>query len=208
MGFIKSGVDDADVSVSWKTCVHSLNILRLILLDAALGPEADAYIPQAVMYAVRGFKSELWAVRNSCMMVFSAIVQRAVDNDKKECGGAKAATAIEFFQRYPSLFPFLLNELATILDFDVQTDADIWPKSVCPSGGAERSQENYTLPPTLFPILLLLSKLRCVIHFDMSSMYDAPQCCDRWNCADSGRSRQQRFEGRFWPRFYWENTSS
>lgn len=164
MRFIKSGVDDDDASVSWKTCVHSLNILRLILLDAALGPEADAYIPQAVKYAVRGFKSELWAVRNSCMMVFSAIVQRAVDNDKKECGGAKAATAIEFFQRYPSLFPFLLNELAAILNFDVQTDADNWPKSVSPRSGVEESDANCTLPPTLFPILLLLSKLRYFVY--------------------------------------------
>jgi thyroid adenoma-associated protein len=61
------------------------------------------------MIAVKGFKSPLWAIRNSSMMVFSSVVQRTVDNDKRESGGIRAATASDYFHRFPSLFPFLLS---------------------------------------------------------------------------------------------------
>jgi hypothetical protein len=36
-------------------------------------------------------------------------VQRTVDNDKRESGGIRAATASDYFHRFPSLFPFLLS---------------------------------------------------------------------------------------------------
>ena len=118
-------------------CVHALNVLRMILIDATLGPDLDAFIAgdhlhvntihpfihlltprntfslrrsltqsrklplthplilldldpptqpiaECTQLAVQGFKSNKWAIRNSSMMVFSSVVQRAVDNDKNE----------------------------------------------------------------------------------------------------------------------------
>ena len=66
--------EETGVHVHWRTCVHSLNIVRLILLDAALGGDLDPYITTAVQLAVRGFRSPRWAVRNSSMMVGAAAV--------------------------------------------------------------------------------------------------------------------------------------
>lgn len=60
---------DVMEGVAWRTIVHSLNILRLIILDATLGPDLHPFIAQATKIAVRGFQSPLWAIRNSSMMV-------------------------------------------------------------------------------------------------------------------------------------------
>eukprot|EP01041_Mallomonas_annulata_P002162 gene2162-4208_t len=177
-----TGDDDGDHSSAsvheehWKTSVHALNIIRLILLDGALGPDLDQFIAQATILAVRGFKSPRWAVRNSSMMVFASVVQRSVDNDKNDTGGGRPpTTAYEFFHCFPSLFPFLLQELATISGFDVAMDVDGWPVSVTEKSQtqSQTTEGNTTatattaaaaldvrLHPSLYPLLLLLSKLR------------------------------------------------
>jgi Putative death-receptor fusion protein (DUF2428) len=48
---------------SWRICVHALNVIRMILIDAALSPELDAFIAESTELAVRGFQSRHWAVR-------------------------------------------------------------------------------------------------------------------------------------------------
>ena len=59
---IKTATDDMNQQkdqqskVHWRTCVHALNIVRLIVLDAALGPDMNGYIPEATMLAVKGFR--------------------------------------------------------------------------------------------------------------------------------------------------------
>lgn len=68
-------------SEGWRKSVHALNILRLVLLDSTLGPNLGPYVAPATEVAVNGFKSSLWAIRNSSMMVFAAVVQRAVANE-------------------------------------------------------------------------------------------------------------------------------
>lgn len=110
------------------------------------------------MIAVKGFKSPLWAIRNSSMMVFSAVVQRTVDNDKRESGGIRAATPSDFFQRFPSLFPFLLSELVEIVGADIQFDSKHWPVNVVISRMV--SSPSNSTHPSLYPILLMLSKMR------------------------------------------------
>jgi hypothetical protein len=44
--------------VAWRTIVHSLNILRLIILDATLAPDLHPYIPQVYLTLIRLL---LWA---------------------------------------------------------------------------------------------------------------------------------------------------
>ncbi|CAM9271211.1 unnamed protein product, partial [Ectocarpus fasciculatus] len=138
----------ANSAIGWRACVHAINVIRLLVLDGVVGPRLTSFIAQATIVAVRGFVSSRWAVRNSAMMLFSAVIQRSVDVEKRESGGGKAATAVEFFQRYPSLFPFLLKELASICHFTVEIDTDSRP---CGPTATH---------PSLFPILLLLSKFR------------------------------------------------
>lgn len=163
-GLMSSDLDSGKPKVHWRTCVHSLNIIRLIILDSAMGPDIDSYLSEATIIAVNGFKSPRWAVRNSSMMVFASIVQRAIDNDKNTSGGSRAATANEFFARYPTLLPFLLTELATILDFFVEIDSSGSVTNVFKSDN-EKSRRFVSEDPSLFPILLLLSKLRPSFSF-------------------------------------------
>lgn len=172
----------ADSGSSWRVCVHALNVLRLILSDAALGPDLDPFIARCAEMAVRGFRSTKWAVRNSAMMVFAAMVQRAVDNQKNESGGAKAATVQEFFQRFPSLYPFLLTELAEISGYDVQC-VHGWPvnvvalpqlqphglKAEVATGGHANDQH-----PSLYPVLLLIAKLRSAVLGNCDSTSPTP----------------------------------
>ena len=55
-----TNTSNSDNGADWSTCVHALNALRLILIDAALGAEIDVYVPRATMLAVRGFKHLQW----------------------------------------------------------------------------------------------------------------------------------------------------
>ena len=90
---IKLGIHKNCNTVHWKLCVHSMNVLRLLIGDATVGPALNPYITQCVQYSVQGFESERWAVRNSSMMVFTAVVQRSVDVDKNDSGGSSAGKA-------------------------------------------------------------------------------------------------------------------
>ena len=150
-----SSLDDSHLSDSnsWRKRVHALNITRLILLDASVSPDLDPYVPSIAEIAVLGFKSRLWAVRNSSMMVFSALVQRAVTNEKNDFANKHSSTPTDFFNTFPSLLPFLIRELKS---------AALWDSSY-----ADRSSNL----DTLFPLLLLLAKLRpeVMIIDDVSS---------------------------------------
>lgn len=130
----------------WKMAVHALNVLRLIISDGSTA--VDEFISAATQYTIHGFKSSQWAVRNSCMMVFSSIIQKSVDRDKNNSGSITAATVTEYFRRFPELLPFLHKEL---LDIIVNLS----------TSGIES--------PSLYPLLLLISKLR-------SSVDDSVTC--------------------------------
>jgi hypothetical protein len=172
-----------DAQSSWRTSVHALNVLRLIFIDATLGKNhhTDRYISDAIMIAISGFKSLKWAVRNSSMMLFTALVQRTVDSDKNvtfnspgktvERMKSKAIHIDDFFTRFPSLFPFLLSELAFATNHRVVCKDDI-PESVIPNDlltGCHPDVRQLTesteacdreeTPPSLFPLLLMLSKM-------------------------------------------------
>jgi hypothetical protein len=154
-------------SGSWRMCVHALNVVRLILLDAVLAPQLDVYIARTLQLAVRGFTSKHWAVRNSCMMVFASVIQRAVDNDKADSGSARAINIREFFVRFPSLLPVLVSELKACLQVGPYTNLNDLGSATSGSSSSSAVQDFNTLlscgsavHPSLFPILLLLSKLR------------------------------------------------
>jgi len=108
---------------------------------------------------VRGFTHSRWAVRNSAMMVFASIVQRAVDNHKGSEASARGTTARSFFARFPALLGFLLAELAGITGHAVQlSPEDGKPVGVTAVEGTAPTTGGLT--PALFPILLLLGKMR------------------------------------------------
>ncbi|XP_025991728.1 thyroid adenoma-associated protein isoform X2 [Solenopsis invicta] len=126
---------------------HSMNILRALFRHSQLGDMVKNYIADGLMVAFRNYESGTWAERNAATLLFSALiirifgVQRTKDHinlttDNKMTGRI-------FFERYPSLLSFILNELQTF----VLTNGAIIKSNV-------------------HAILLLLSRLYINYHFD------------------------------------------
>ncbi len=148
--------------------VHALNILRSLYRESKLGDLVVPFIPEGVMTAIDGFSASLWPVsshthtytsdhthtrtsptpthiyqvRNSSTLLFSALISRVFGAKRvqDEHSIENKMTAREFFSRFSPLYDYLLEQLkisATEL-----------------SGPIVR-----LLQPSLFPSLLLLSRL-------------------------------------------------
>ncbi|XP_046339064.2 thyroid adenoma-associated protein homolog [Haliotis rufescens] len=124
--------------------VHSLNILRALFRDTRLGEDVVPYIADGLKAAILGFKSQVWAVRNSSTLLLSALMTRifGVKRSKDESAISKknCQTGRAFFHRYPSLYQFLLSELD-----DATQDIDC--------------SERLHLHPSLYPVLMVLGRL-------------------------------------------------
>jgi hypothetical protein len=169
----------------WKLSVHALNVIRLILLDSSFGNDLDRFIGDMMVSIIRGFQSPIWSVRNSSMMCFSAIIQRIVSrkdknhqnnsfqfnrpNPSQKISDHGNMNIEEFFQRYSSLFPFLLNYFQKNLifhnneitnDYLSMTTTDMMiGTTTTTSLSFQENQEN-----SLFAILLFFSKFKLFVN--------------------------------------------
>lgn len=145
--------------------VHALNILRHLFLDTNLAKEMSTYMPHAMVCAIRGFGASTWAVRNSSTLAFSVLLNRSLGGTTQR----KTFTASEFFLRYPTLCPFMLDCLVRATE---KLDDD--------SGGA------LLLHPELQPVLVLLAQLSPPSHVrddqeHLKSFIPILQRCSRYN---------------------------
>jgi len=62
--------------------VHALNILKVIILDAALKAAINSFVDHCLISAFVGYTSPCWAVNNSATMMLSAVMLHAVDSHK------------------------------------------------------------------------------------------------------------------------------
>ncbi|KAL6425099.1 hypothetical protein ACFW04_009413 [Cataglyphis niger] len=101
---------------------HSMNILRALFRHSQLGDMVKNYIADGLIVAFRNYDSKTWAERNAATLLFSALiirifgVQRTKDHinlttDNKMTGRI-------FFERYPHLLPFILDELQTFVSIN------------------------------------------------------------------------------------------
>jgi hypothetical protein len=174
------GVANGDVGVGpsgademWRSQVHALNVLKAVFQDARLADDLVVFVSSALVVAVKGFSDPRWQVRNSCMMLFTQVLQRALGNKRvgytDESAAQNGVTAQQFFACYPMLHPFLLGQLeGTVEDlYSLQqpvaenTSANSRKRKqaqeVPDAGAAAKSVDGGT---ALYPILLLLSRLR------------------------------------------------
>ncbi len=49
---------------------HALNIMRALFRCSAINTDMHTYVGDAVEYAISGFASPFWAIRNCCMQLF------------------------------------------------------------------------------------------------------------------------------------------
>ena len=125
--------------------VHSLNVLRMMILDAPLSNEMAPLVGDAIVSAIIGYVDSEWSIRNSAGMVFAAAMLRVIDADKNavntDTTSKNAITLTELFQCYPALSGVLLGVLSACVDGDLKVEG----------GGA--------LPPIL-PILVLFYRVQ------------------------------------------------
>jgi DNA gyrase inhibitor GyrI len=120
---------------SARKTVHALNILRAIFHEATLATHITQYIESGFTCSLNGFCSTNWTVRNSSLMCYTSLMQRALGKNVK-VSSDHALTSREFFSRYPSLRPLLVSQLSIA------------------------TKDHNSLHPSLYPSLLLLSRLR------------------------------------------------
>lgn len=96
----------------------------------------DQYIGDALILSIKSFAYDDWSVRNSALMLFSALANRTIGrHTNSEVLGARK-NFIEFFVRGPKLVGFFNEEIDRFLK-----DSDS------------------SLYPSLYPITLLLSRV-------------------------------------------------
>ena len=142
----------ASDSASWLSRVHALNLIRLIFLDRAFSLPILAHVSEGFLAAFCALSASEWAVRNSGMLLFAALLQRALrqsrtrDANASQADDANGIGIRDFFSRAPAVRPYLITSLDAVLHGST---------GLVHAGGAGGVKE----PPELYPMLLLLSKL-------------------------------------------------
>ncbi|XP_033733610.1 thyroid adenoma-associated protein homolog [Pecten maximus] len=123
--------------------VHALNTLRSLYRDTRLADDVAPFVADGLRAAILGFQNPFWAVRNSATLLLSALMTRVfgVKRSKDEGSVSKknCQTGRAFFHRYPSLYKFLLDQLAEATE--------------------NIGKGVLYLHPSLYPILMVLGRL-------------------------------------------------
>ncbi|XP_058805836.1 thyroid adenoma-associated protein homolog [Phymastichus coffea] len=111
---------------------HALNILRALYRHCLLGDLVKEYIADGFIAAFKSYDGQSWAERNSATLLFSALVTRVFGvqrtKDHVNLTLHNRMTGKIFFEKFPSLLSFLLNELST---FVCENEDQIKPKIQC-----------------------------------------------------------------------------
>ncbi|KAG4306045.1 hypothetical protein PORY_000033 [Pneumocystis oryctolagi] len=94
--------------------IHTFNILRIIFLETRLSNISTEFIEKGFILSINGFKSNTWAIRNSSMMLFNALLTRALGSRKYKqdyVPTTKTISTKTFFNRYSKLKEYLLQQL-------------------------------------------------------------------------------------------------
>lgn len=144
---VSSGRSKEEESIS-----HALNLLRSLFLNGNVSSGVLKHFELAAIFCIKAFCSASWLIRNSAMMLFSALVRRgvgaciekkveAVISSFSAADGTPAtmpgerrlrgATAFQFFSRHPKLHPFLLGilkeSISKIDDKDAHDHPALYP---------------------------------------------------------------------------------
>ncbi|KAG1680341.1 hypothetical protein FOA52_015431 [Chlamydomonas sp. UWO 241] len=144
--------------------VHAFNCLRYTFNDAALAVDTSGFFAEGIQVCIGALGNRWWEVRNAATLCFTALVIRVVGFKNTGGGtttgageaGKRAITGAEFFQRFPALHSFLLEELTRcVRQLDGGDSATTGDGVAAAVVGAPRA-----VPPGLYPVLILLSRLQ------------------------------------------------
>ncbi|EEB09444.1 hypothetical protein SJAG_04649 [Schizosaccharomyces japonicus yFS275] len=135
--------------------VHGMNTLKAIFTEHKLSAMSITYIEPAFTLAIEKFSSSLWPIRNCCVMLFTALINRAFGNKKPKnvinSGNTKGLSTKMFFQKFPSLYIYLLKALQ-------QSVLELNEKGTASTG--------------LYPILNLFSRLQYAQRYENEAAWD------------------------------------
>ncbi|OXU19645.1 hypothetical protein TSAR_015763 [Trichomalopsis sarcophagae] len=99
---------------------HALNILRALYRHCLLGDLVKDYIAEGFIVAFKCYDGESWAERNAATLLLSALVVRVFGvqrtKDHVNLTLHNRMTGKKFFEKFPTLLPFLLNELEIFIN--------------------------------------------------------------------------------------------
>jgi len=140
---------------------HAFNTLRFMFQAQSLAVHASGHQARTVATAVDALSAQHWEVRNAAGLCFVAVSSRMVGyrNVPKGPSARRAVTGDEFFSRHPSLHPFLLGKLREAL-------AGLRAAEEGAAGGGDHGAlvAGGGIHPCLYPVLILLSRLRPSFH--------------------------------------------
>lgn len=86
--------------------------------DTRLGETVMAYVSKGMMLALEGFDHSVWGVRNSCTLLFSALMTRifGVNRSKQDVERKNCLTVNTFFSRFPELYEFLRTRMLQLTE--------------------------------------------------------------------------------------------
>ncbi|XP_071963938.1 tRNA (32-2'-O)-methyltransferase regulator THADA-like [Antedon mediterranea] len=131
---------------------HALNMLKALFRSAAINDDVMPYTSKSAIIAINGFASKHFSIRNGSMLLFGSLVARMFGQKRvqDEHSRLNCMTAHEFFVHYPELQSFLLQEICKCID--------------------QQKSGNNSLHPSLFPVLIILSKLGCGLQSGETSI--------------------------------------
>ncbi|KAA8911474.1 putative death-receptor fusion protein-domain-containing protein [Sphaerosporella brunnea] len=91
--------------------VHALNCIKFLFTDARMSPLVVPYIGRGLELAVSCFGSEIWAIRNCGVMLFTALTNRLFGLRKSRNEFTSNFTTRSFFEKYPTVRVVLLENL-------------------------------------------------------------------------------------------------
>ncbi|KAH8928373.1 hypothetical protein BT69DRAFT_1293401 [Atractiella rhizophila] len=136
----------SDNSLTVNVRVNAYNSLRAIFQSSKCATDTVAFVEQGFRLSFSGFWKEEWAIRNSSLLLYSAVTQR-VFNKVRESRDNRLLVK-DFSNQYPSLLPMLGEELNRA----VKVNLDDFPTA--------------DLQSSLYSVLLLLTNLRTLNHND------------------------------------------
>ncbi|XP_032686483.1 thyroid adenoma-associated protein homolog [Odontomachus brunneus] len=99
--------------------IHSMNILRALFRHSQLSDTVKRYVADGLIVAFKHYDGRTWAERNAATLLFSALIVRIFGvqrtKDHINLTTCNMMTGRLFFERYPSLLPFILDELRTFI---------------------------------------------------------------------------------------------
>ncbi|CAK9780976.1 hypothetical protein CC85DRAFT_284619 [Cutaneotrichosporon oleaginosum] len=106
-------------STSDPTKVHSMNILKVVLLDAKQAHLLPLYLERTLITSLQAFGSANWAVRNVALILFSTLTNRALSTSRPQDDSGRAAldarqTLASWHQKYPNLLPYIIQTLRNV----------------------------------------------------------------------------------------------